>query len=782
MAVGRLNDFYDVVLGDREGIVCVAFGRRPFRTDRGKFKHAEWQEMRYDWPVDRAKLLADIERESVLDEPVDVYLAPAVRGAWAKGRRKGDALPPVSCWADLDNAPADPHLHALLVEMGALLVSSGSPGSQHLYLPLTEPVDLGTHQVLNKALAARLGADAKWSDESLLRPPGSYNQKATVPPADEAAGPKVLVTVEKYNGLRIDPAELATLLGVDVAGGAAAPVGRVPPAVSEPVPAVLPDIVQRALDDPYTSDRSVAIARVVGACVRADLTAGQALTVVSSYGPAERYKSGQHMADDVARLHQKFTAERTGTALAGYDSVAQLAGGRGLSTSTPTPGRSTKLPTLPLSFWEARPVHAHIRTAAHSRLASADLVLHAVLAKIAGMSSHELWFDSGRGRSSLNYFAAAVGASGIGKTTGAAAVDDELLPVPGYLRAALDGLTPDPFYDGLPLGSGEGIAESYMGMTEVEVDTKKNGDPIMRKVRAMIRNNVFVSVDEGETFTRLGERTGATVSTTLRSAWVGATIGQANGRDDTTRIIKAHSYSLGMLVGFQPHTALPLLTDTATGTAQRFTWVSASDPTMPDDPVEHPGPISVPLGDEVFGNTARTGTMTFPAGIKAELRRDHIAKIRGELVVDEHDSQAPLMRCKLTALLALLDGRVEVTNEDWDLAAVLWETSCAVRNTVTEQAAQEKARQAELVADARVQLAERTAAAVDGVSTKLDRLAVTLAQHVVEAGGMKRSDARRGMPSRDRHLYEEAVERAAAKGLLRCADGGGLLPPMRGVA
>jgi hypothetical protein len=404
-------------------------------------------------------------------------------------------------------------------------------------------------------------------------------------------------------------------------------------------------------------------------------------------------------------------------------------------------------------------------------------VFHAVLAKIAGMSSHELWFDSGRGRSSLNYFAAAVGASGIGKTSGAAVVDDDLIAIPDYLAEPLHGATAEPFYDGLPLGSGEGIAEAYFGMREVTVDKKANGDPVIKKVRGMVRHNVFISVDEGEMFTRLGERTGATVGATLRSAWVGATIGQANGKDDTTRIVKAGSYSLGMLVGFQPTTALPLLTDTATGTAQRFVWVSAADPTMPDEHVDHPGRISLALYDETFPHSPRTGGMTFPADIVAALRREHVAKVRGELVVDERNSQAPLMRCKMSALLALLAGRGEVTEEDWQLAAVMWETSCAVRDAVADQGEAEKARQAEIVAQARVQLAERTAAAVGGVGAKLDRLAVTLAERVVAAGGMKRGDARGGLPSRDRGLYDDVVNRAVERGLLRAADGGGLLPP-----
>ena len=402
------------------------------------------------------------------------------------------------------------------------------------------------------------------------------------------------------------------------------------------------------------------------------------------------------------------------------------------------------------------------------------------------MTSHELYFDSGRPKGSLNYFVAIVGPSGIGKSSGVAAVDDDLLPVPTCLSQPTDGVSV-PFLDGLPLGSGEGIAESFMGMVERGVGTKKNGDPIQKQVREQTRHNAFIVVDEGEAFTRLGERTGNTVSSTLRTAWVGGVLGQKNGNDATTRIIRPGTYSLGMVAGFQFATALPLLNDTATGTAQRFAWVSAADPQMPYTPVEHPGSIKVPLRDVdangEFKNTLHSGTIGFPADIVTDLREQHVKKGRGELVVDERDSQGPLMRAKMAALLCLLDGRFKVNADDWKWAGVLWDTSCAVRDAVTEHAAQEKARQAEIVTDARVQLAERTAAAVDGVSAKLDRLAVTLAQHVVEQGGMKRSEARRGLPSRDRHLYDEAVERATAKGLLRCADGGGLLPPsVRGVA
>ncbi|MHA6797532.1 hypothetical protein ACVGVM_29090 (plasmid) [Pseudonocardia bannensis] len=125
---------------------------------------------------------------------------------------------------------------------------------------------------------------------------------------------------------------------------------------------------------------------------------------------------------------------------------------------------------------------------------------------------------------------------------------------------------------------------------------------------------------------------------------------------------------------------------------------------------------------------------------------------------------------------ALLGGRDDVGEEDWQLATMMWETSCAVRDAIEEQGAAEKARQAEVVAEARVRLAERTTAAVDGVSAKLDRLAATLAARVVEAGGLTRKKARGGMRSDERHLYKQVVDRAESLGLIRLADGGGLFP------
>jgi replicative DNA helicase len=314
------GDFYAVILGNRRGVLCAAFGRRPHRTPKGRYEHEEWREWCFtDWPTDRQEFEDRVVRELETGEPVDIYICPALRHGNARRRRQGDALPPTTLWADMDGLPADPVLYAALLDLGAWPVRSGSGDHRHLYLPLTRPVDLGTFNRLNSTLAEKLKADAKWADNSLLRAPGSYNWKLTTPAAGEPAGPPVLVEVEAWNGLRVDPDELAELLGVDVRLSASSSTKTTSTTATsgtgadklaaEPVP-VMPSSVLSALAHPDTADRSVACARVIGSCVDAGLTPGQTLTIITGYGPAERYKNVKQMVDDVVRFHGKATADR----------------------------------------------------------------------------------------------------------------------------------------------------------------------------------------------------------------------------------------------------------------------------------------------------------------------------------------------------------------------------------------------------------------------------------------------------------------------------------------
>ncbi|EFL01616.1 conserved hypothetical protein [Streptomyces sp. SPB78] len=374
-------------------------------------------------------------------------------------------------------------------------------------------------------------------------------------------------------------------------------------------------------------------------------------------------------------------------------------------------------------------------------------------------------------------FGGVVGPSGIGKSTGVE-VADRLLPAPPDLD----------FRDGLPIGSGEGLAEVFMGVVEEETGETKKGrggteTPVTATVRKQVRHNAFFYVDEGATITRLmKERSGSTLGETLRSAAVGQTLGQTNASKDTSRYIPSGSYSMGLLVGFQPETAAPLFEEVAEGTPQRFVWTQVIDPSIPDQQPPWPGELhawrdaaTVAPGDE--GN--RFVLVSFDESIKAELRAADLAKVRGHVDVSDQnplDSQAPVMRVKLASLLAILGGRRHVTPEDWGLARVLWEASCATRDAVLaysaaqRRAEQEKRTVARIEEEVRVDHAKQLA---DEKRTQrtVERLALRISAYVHANGPQMRKALRGKVAGREKKQLPDAYDYAVLREWLIEVDG-----------
>lgn len=406
---------------------------------------------------------------------------------------------------------------------------------------------------------------------------------------------------------------------------------------------------------------------------------------------------------------------------------------------------------LPEDFWAERPVFRHIRQAAHAKACSADVAFYSFIARLSGMLSHRIRAETGVGtRASLNIFAAVVGPPGAGKSTGAS--------VARALMAAPD----DDFRDGLPVGSGEGVAEVFMGTVEEETGETRKGKggvetPVTRKVRRQVRHNAFFYADEGETLAKLSERNGSTLPETLRRAAVGEALGQTNATEERTRYIPEGSYSMGLLVGFQPSNAGPVLADSSTGTPQRFLWGWAIDPSIPDEAPAWPGAFVHHPG---LKRPADSVDITFPPDICAELRREHLAKARGEVEVAELDAHAPLMRVKLAALLALLDDRMHVTHDDWRLADVVWQSSCAVRNALVERALRDAAAERERQDQAKVMQEVRAHEAKGDIDRALARVARNIARKAAEAAGdgITFGALNRALAGRDRPLLTKALD------------------------
>lgn len=421
---------------------------------------------------------------------------------------------------------------------------------------------------------------------------------------------------------------------------------------------------------------------------------------------------------------------------------------------------------LPAAFYEARPYLEHVRQAAYARSRSADLVLHTVFARVAAVTPHTIELPAiVGGPGCLNIYGAAIGPSGAGKSSGTH-TGRELVPAPAGLDIA----------DDRPIGSGEGIAELFMGQVEEEgPDGKKV------KVRRQVRHHAFVYVDEGEALVDLIGRQGSTLLETLRRGWSGSALGQSNASADRNRVIPAGLYHLGLVVGFQPEKAEALLDDAAGGTPQRFLFCLATDPAVPDDAPPWPGPLawSPPSTGQLRplevtdARGYRRHRLEVAGTIAREVRAANLAAVRGQATVSELDSHANLHRLKVAGILALLDDRLALTADDWDLAGEVWRTSCAVRDQLADTIRAHRAREEEHRLESHGRRAEVAEAARIAAPDKVARIAVRLANYVHDKAGedgAARRDLANRLASTERSLLGGALEHAITAGWLTEQD------------
>jgi hypothetical protein len=402
---------------------------------------------------------------------------------------------------------------------------------------------------------------------------------------------------------------------------------------------------------------------------------------------------------------------------------------------------------LDVDFWGRRPILARIKEAADCRLISPDAVLGAALARVASRISPNVRVDTGIGRASLNFMAAMIGTSAAGKSSAEAAAEDLI----GGGAA-------------LPLGSGEGIAEAYYGWVEEAAPEGSRAKP--RKVHKKVRDNALFFADEGEALSKQMERSGATIGQALRTAWVGATIGQANASVETKRIVEKGTYSLGLIIGYQRTTVAPLLAEGSGGTPQRFVFMNAHPADLPQTQTPWPGAIlnlehALPRSDIIM-----------PDEIKLEIwesrRADALDRERNDSDLNGH---ASLHLTKIAALLAILDWRARMTQEDWDLAHIIWDTSCAVRDDLIREIEARAAQEIRAREDRTVRAQVRGAMeSRDAMEKAADATVARVACWVgtkVHAGVRRvggREGLRNGLPRRDRALLAEALLEAQRLG------------------
>lgn len=361
--------------------------------------------------------------------------------------------------------------------------------------------------------------------------------------------------------------------------------------------------------------------------------------------------------------------------------IAKAAGAEDDFVDTP-PRPVTRLaertapPQLPDEFYEARPALAHIRRAALSTRCAPDAVLHAVLVRLSAMTPHRyrVQLNDDAGSIGLGLYGIVVGPKGVGKTK-AVTTAERLLPTPP--DSTVD------FADSLPLGSGEGIVESYFGQRPV---LDEHGNDTGKTTREQVRNNVLMRVDEGTKLLRLQERSGSTVGDTIVAAFLGnAPIGERNASSERTRVVPAGQYVLGLAVCLQTNLSGPLFAgeNESNGAPERFLWASANDTRMPDERPSWPGELVVrmpvlpegertvlQLDDSDFRQVVARMPKSFADAVdEAERAKHRNYSLRTD--ADDTGNHEVVVVMKVATLFALLDSRVQPNEDDVRLAEQL---------------------------------------------------------------------------------------------------------------
>lgn len=428
-------------------------------------------------------------------------------------------------------------------------------------------------------------------------------------------------------------------------------------------------------------------------------------------------------------------------------------GGTPKAERTPPPP-----PPAEENFWAARPELTHIHTAAQAALASPWASLVAALCRITAATEPNVVLPPilGRGPMSLNLFGAIAGPSGDGKGIALSVAADAIrIPIPIAVASP---------------GSGEGVAHAYL--RRVPCPKEDGGGTRLQHHETRV---LFVA-HEVDTLTAVQSRQASTLMPELRKAYVGEPLG-FQYVDPLKRLpLAAHAYRLCLLVGVQPRKAGPILNDADGGTPRRFLWAETSDTTAPD--LAPPAPLSRTWQHpQVIAGP--NGRCEIPVCDRArtEIRAKQLAKLRRE-AADPLDGHLLLTRLKAAAALALLNGRLEVRDDDWVLAGAVIEHSNKVRGQVvkelSEQHAEANRSRAHDEAERAVVVDDRTER--HQVQRVTKRVIDRLRQH---GGWMAGTELRRATAHRDRQWLDQALEHAVGAGQIEAENTPGQGTPGR---
>lgn len=291
--------------------------------------------------------------------------------------------------------------------------------------------------------------------------------------------------------------------------------------------------------------------------------------------------------------------------------------------------------------------------ARHKRVGPTGLLI-ATLAVLSCHLSPNTRVDVGKGPGSLNLFVAIVGEPGSEKSR--------------TMRAALDVLNvenPAVDFEVRTPGSGEGINSAYAEKTHYDEAEK-------RRITEPGLESVLWQESEVTALDALMGRKGSTLQAQLTKMFTAEFLNFSN--KDGGPVIEDGSYRASFLLGVQPGRAEALLADADQGFPQRFVWVDTLDRSrmrLTDYPEKPPVSVRIPK---------------YPNGIieGCESARNQVISASDDGLIDgKHNglnSHATFTRSKVAALLAVLREHDRMTEDDWQRAGYIMESSEQARH------------------------------------------------------------------------------------------------------
>jgi hypothetical protein len=402
-------------------------------------------------------------------------------------------------------------------------------------------------------------------------------------------------------------------------------------------------------------------------------------------------------------------------------------------------------------FWEQREILSHVCRFARSRGAAPYAVLGSVLRRAITMVDPIVQLPPTVGASaSVNLFVVAVGRSGQGKDIANGVGRDAVV----FVTADGEAIADPP---AVGIGSGEGLARIFKGYG--------SDDPLSS------RHNL--EVPEIGTLAALADRKGATLVGELLKGWMGQSLGFTNAQKATTTFVAAHTYRLCLSVGAQPENAEFFLSREKDGLPQRFLWLPTTDPYAPEPSSQSPLPVPrarvvLPVFSPIL-----EGVPYFigePDHVQQVLREHRHLVLTGSDDVDPLDGHLMLTRLKVSFGLALLDGRRDISEDDWRIGGDLILVSNRLRGDMRRVVAERRKR----VNSARAhEQADRQAIVVDRLSEQSQqRVSEAIVRKLQRVGQATRRDLRDSVTTAIRTEFNPVFELLLDSGaVVRCEGG-----------